>query len=180
MFDNLPAHLQTLNSVASPPSTALNRESEEAFWDFMHTDQLFDNFSAVSPEAVKAEPSRPAPPASTPEPAQAKGNADRPMIPAATLESFIAAFANEHAASTPNNQYRLPVPLPLPYNSAASSSPPTPAPIGVDTAAIMPPYDGDSPTDERISGAKRLKQLGAGPAEIEEEYVVFAPFASYL
>lgn len=178
MFD-LPAHLSTLNTIASPPSAGISRENEEAFWDFMHTDQLFDNFSAVSPEAPKPEPT-PVQAQATPvaEPAQPESlqqttqdlllqlqqQSQRPQLPAATLESFIAAFANE-----PAGNYRLPVPLPLPYNSAASSSAPTPAPV-IDTATVLPRYDASvSPEEDRITGAKRLKQLGAGPVEIEED-----------
>jgi hypothetical protein len=179
MFD-LPAHLSTLNTIASPPSAGISRENEEAFWDFMHTDQLFDNFSAVSPEAPKPEPTpvqaqaqatpaaEPAQPESiqqtTQDLHQLQQQSQRTQLPAATLESFIAAFANE-----PTGNYRLPVPLPLPYNSAASSSAPTPAPV-IDTATVLPRYDASvSPEEDRITGAKRLKQLGAGPVEIEED-----------
>lgn len=136
MFD-LPAHLSTLNTIASPPSVGISRENDEPFWDFIHTDQLFDNFSAVSPEASKAE-SQPirasAPDQSQPELAFEQAQR-RPQLPAATLESIIAAFANE---TTTNN--RLSIPLPLPYNSGASSSSLTPAPA-IDTASVPPRLD---------------------------------------
>lgn len=145
---DLPEHLSTLNHIASPPSHALAPEHEEAFWDFMHTDQLFDNFGAA---ASPVKPSLSTPPK--------QDDKDAPP----TLESFIAAFANDAAAAGTAN-YRLPVPLPLPYNAADSSAP---TPAAIDTSAILP--FGLSPTDDRITGAKKLKQMGAGPAEIEEE-----------
>ncbi|GFZ51198.1 Regulatory protein cys-3 [Saitozyma sp. JCM 24511] len=165
MFD-LPAHLSTLNTIASPPSVGISRENDEPFWDFIHTDQLFDNFSAVSPEASKAE-SQPirasAPDQSQPELAFEQAQR-RPQLPAATLESIIAAFANE---TTTNN--RLSIPLPLPYNSGASSSSLTPAPA-VDIASVLPQLDvAVSPDRERITDAKCLTQMDAGPLEIEED-----------
>ncbi|KAI9636298.1 regulatory protein cys-3 [Dioszegia hungarica] len=188
MFD-LPAHLSNLNSIQSPPSQAINNEHEEAFWDFMHTDQLFENFGGVSPAAhdAKAEMHRGAAggrhggmmsaPAPTPAPTLAAYAAPSPSPAAAaprkneresgpTIEAFLAAFANEHASSSTG--YRLPITLPLPYSSA-------PTPNSVDTASIIPRPQQPQPEEvygengERLSGTKKLKQLGAPPAEIEED-----------
>lgn len=78
--------------------------------------------------------------------------------PPADLKSFIAQFANESS-----------FPLPLPYNAEASGSQ-----AGVNTADMMPLLSAwdDSPSEDgRISGAKKLKEIGAGVAEIEEEFV---------
>lgn len=207
MFGHLPDHLSQLNSISSPPATSINPESEEAFWDFMHTDELFEKFTAPpeSPNAtpvlavkderksltVEASPVllpaavAPTPQDITPAPAAAAAVAASGMqtpvsaiTPAQTLESFLAAFANEPPLAAAAS-YRMAVPLPLPYNALASAS-------GaqaqqklqhIDTSAIQPfqpimtPYTAASTpaADERPSGAKRLKQLGAGPMEIEEE-----------
>ena len=179
MFGDLPDHLSTLNHISSPPSNVLNPEHEEAFWDFMHTDQLFNNFGIAA--ASPSQNLKPALPAvdnvmqdDEAEAKEKQKQKKRPLdLAAPTLESFIAAFANEPAAApgVPID-FKLPVPLPLPYNPASPSTAPTPAPAaGVDTAAIMP--FSLSPDEDRITGAKRLKQIGAGPMEIEEEYVVF-------
>ena len=81
-----------------------------------------------------------------------------PAAPA-DLKSFIAQFALEGT-----------LPLPTPYNATASTSTaPTPL-TGVNTWDIMPPYSAGWPSEDgRMSGVKKLKQLGAGVVEIEDE-----------
>lgn len=138
----------------------------------MHTDQLFENFGGVSPAAHDAKEelhSRVIAPAPTPAPTHtAYQPAASPQTPASvtttggpTLEAFLAAFANDHASSSTG--YRLPLTLPLPYSSA-------PTPAGVDTASIIPrTANSEEENGERLSGAKKLKSVGAPPAEIEED-----------
>jgi hypothetical protein len=64
------------------------------------------------------------------------------------LESFLAAFAGE-----------LMTPMPVPANTPST---------GVNTQDILNAGDED---EEKPSGAKKLKSMGAGHVEIEEEYV---------
>ena len=144
MFPDLPEHLQTLNTVSTTPSFGtINTEYEDAVWDYLNTDDLFHNWSS-QPSSVQP----------------------REDFPPKDLKSFIAQFAHE-----------TPIPLPLPYNeSASSSTAPTPGSNGVKTADIMPHHHRSSSTwedspseDGRMSGSKKLKQLGAGTAELEEE-----------
>ncbi|TXT13104.1 hypothetical protein VHUM_01505 [Vanrija humicola] len=165
MYGDLPRHLQALNTIpsSSPPSSALSAEQEEAFWSFMHTDELFSNFglapsafeskleSERSKQAATASAETPA--AETPASSTDSKSADHP-----TLESFLATFADESGAAPalPTN-YLLAIPS---YASSSSDSAPTPA-------ATPDTTEFDEP--ERITGAKRLKQMGAAPAEIEED-----------
>lgn len=177
MSFDLPPHLQTLNSIptSSPPS-GLDAEQEDAFWGYMHTDDLFRNFGFVpSPnelekkldeEDVSIKPTAVEPQVQTPATATAtvtdfvNSSAEPSQVqnqgqPQATLESFLAAFANEP------NPYLMS--MPLPYTTPSTSAP-TPA-TGVSTQDIMRgPEDEDKP-----SGAKKLKSMGAGHVEIEEE-----------
>ncbi len=149
MFPDLPAHLQTLNNVSpSPPSGGLNKEYEDAVWNYLNTDDLFNNFG-TQPSELQTKEEVPPPTPSAP----------------ADLKSFIAQFAHEAALS-----------VPLPYNATASSSTaPRPRTTGINTMDIMPLSSstvtwGESPSEDgRISGAKKLKQMGAGMVEIEEE-----------
>lgn len=174
MYTDLPPHLQTLNAIpssSSPPSTALTTEQEDAFWSFMNTDELFSNFG-VAPsvfESKKQAAEASTAPASTPAAEDEKPAVKAPTAP--TLESFLATFASEV-----NQQPTLPPNflLNLPYTPAASTSS-SATPANVKPAEVLPPAtpagddedeDEDSP---RITGAKRLKQLGAPPAEIEED-----------
>lgn len=182
MWD-LPSHLASLNSLSSPSghSAPVSAEQEEAFWEFMHTDELFDNFG-VSPATHEAKeeklrqdaadaaaaaaaaaaqqeqgqaqgqgiglmgpPAVPAPtPASTSTPAPtpaASGSTLQGPGGAATLESFIAAFANDVSAppSTPvqqnnggvdpningntfANALRGALSLPLPFSAGAGNN----------------------------------------------------------
>lgn len=181
MSFDLPPHLQTLNSIptSSPPS-GLDAEQEDAFWGYMHTDDLFRNFgfvpspnelekkldeedNGVKPSSVETQ--TPATDytalantiASTSEsPAQTQPQPQGQTQPQATLESFLAAFANEP------NPYLMS--MPLPYNTPSTSAP-TPA-TGVSTHDIM---RGPNDEEDKPSGAKKLKSMGAGHVEIEEE-----------
>lgn len=201
MFGHLPDHLSQLNSISSPPTTGITADTEEAFWQFMNTDELFESFaaSAHSPASPKSErkPSTaavvaaPQPGEQQQQPAEASPAVQEPpavasgsatpatgstaaATPAATLESFLAAFANEPPA-TAAAHYRMPLPLPLPYNALASSSGAQAGLSHIDTSAIQPfqpaaPYTAAStPADEKPTGAKRLKAIGAGPEMIEED-----------
>lgn len=76
----------------------------------------------------------------------------------ATLESFLAAFANEP------NPYLMS--MNLPYTTPSTSAP-TPATTGVNTHDIM--RGPESESGDKPSGAKKLKSMGAGHVEIEEE-----------
>lgn len=159
MSFDLPPHLQTLNTIPtnSPPS-GINDEQEEAFWGYMHTDDLFANFGFVpSPnDGLKDEG-----PQQQQQGAEEQLRAGQEAVaqlqlpspatqqtqtPASTLESFLAAFAGE-----------LSTPLPVPAN--------TPSGQGVSTADIL----GGEEDEDRPSGAKKLKSMGAGHVEIEEE-----------
>jgi hypothetical protein len=166
MSFDLPPHLQTLNSIptSSPPS-GINHEQEEAFWGYMHTDDLFANFGFVpSPNELEKEdlPSTitnaPIAPAPTPVPTaveekpaptqtQTQGQAT------ATLESFLAAFANEpnYLMSTPGS---------------GGSGSGTISTHDILNGASTPAGEDD---EDKPSGAKKLKSLGAGHVEIEEE-----------
>ncbi|KAL1407349.1 hypothetical protein Q8F55_006771 [Vanrija albida] len=180
MYSELPRHLQALNTIpsSSPPSSALSAEQEEAFWSFMHTDELFSNFglapsafeskleSERSKQATTASAETPA--AETPASSTESKSADHP-----TLESFLATFADESSATPalPTN-YLLAIPS---YASSSSDSAPTPAASSVKPADVLPaappatPAGTDFDEPERVTGAKRLKQMGAAPAEIEED-----------
>ncbi|KAK6903614.1 hypothetical protein I203_107119 [Kwoniella mangroviensis CBS 8507] len=196
MFPDLPEHLQTLNAIPgnTPPSAAMNPEQEEAFWGFLHADELFRNFGDVPSPSEQKQPlpedqsnyqsiapiSAPAPTpiAQTPTKPNEKGSAP-------TLESFIAAYIGQSSshgstaagavASTsalPPN-YLIPLPSPYTANNNANivqtpSSAPTPAVINTSDVLGSASIFGDSP-DDRVTGAKRLKQLGAGQGEIEED-----------
>jgi hypothetical protein len=167
MSFNLPPHLSTLNSIptSSPPS-GINDEQEEAFWGYMHTDDLFANFGFVpSPNELEKKDL----PLPTTEGADSQLQAGVEALqqqqqqdvtpptstqsaststPASTLESFLAAFAGE-----------LNTPMPVPANTPA---------VGVNTLDIL---GGEEDEEDKPSGAKKLKSLGAGHVEIEEEYV---------
>jgi hypothetical protein len=171
MSFNLPPHLSTLNSIptSSPPS-GINDEQEEAFWGYMHTDDLFANFGFVPSPNELEKKELPTPQSQSQSQAQSTEGADAQLragdealqqqqstmentpttttqTPASTLESFLAAFAGE-----------LMTPLPVPANTPA---------VGVNTSDIL----GEEEEEDKPSGAKKLKSLGAGHVEIEEEYV---------
>ena len=165
MSFNLPPHLSTLNSIpsSSSPPSGINDEQEEAFWGYMHTDDLFANFGFVpSPSDGTDKKEQPQSQSQqTIEGADAQLRAGVEALqqqdntpsstttqtPASTLESFLAAFAGE-----------LMTPLPVPANTPA---------VGVNTSDIL----GEEEEEDKPSGAKKLKSLGAGHVEIEEEYV---------
>ncbi len=160
MFPDLPEHLQTLNTLSpSPPSGGMTQEYEDAVWKYLNTDDVFNNLGTI-PSDMQAKEEVP-----TPAPTQAKAPSD--------LKSFVAQFAREAA-----------LPLPLPYNvTASSSAAPNPLANGVNTLDIMPlssstPWEDETSEDGRISGAKKLKQIGAGTGEIEEEYVLITTTVS--
>ncbi|WRT64649.1 uncharacterized protein IL334_001583 [Kwoniella shivajii] len=186
MFPDLPEHLQTLNALPgnTPPSAAMNAEQEEAFWGFLHADELFRNFGNVpSPSEQNAQlpsdktynqiiQSAPAP---APTPIQTPTSNDKGSAP--TLESFIAAYigqSSSHGAAS--TSHALPanylIPLPTPYNNPIQTPSSAPTPAGINTSDVLPgsaSMFGDSPEDERITGAKKLKSLGAPQVEIEED-----------
>ncbi|WWC86784.1 uncharacterized protein L201_001663 [Kwoniella dendrophila CBS 6074] len=205
MFPDLPEHLQALNAIPGntpPSSSAMNAEQEEAFWGFLHADELFRNFGNVpSPNDNKNQPlpddktwqnqqhhqqqiiaPAPTPVAQTPVSSSQTNNKASP-----TLESFLAAYIgtsssnNNNATNTINtNAAALPpnylIPLPTPYTNQLNtvqtpSSLDTPA---INTSDVLPGSSsifgsGEDSPDDRITGAKRLKQLGAGQVEIEED-----------
>ena len=160
MSFNLPPHLSTLNSIpSSSPPSGINDEQEEAFWGYMHTDDLFANFGFVPSPSDGTDKKEQSQSQQTIEGADAQLRAGVEALqqqestpststqtPASTLESFLAAFAGE-----------LMTPLPVPANTPA---------VGVNTSDILGEEEEDKP-----SGAKKLKSLGAGHVEIEEEYV---------
>lgn len=156
MFNDLPEHLQGLNAIAtSPPSSAMNQESENALWDYLHADELWANFG-VAPNDEKLLASHEKDEVKT----EATGLVD--------LASFVKAFGNEGAADA---EYAGVLSLPLPYSAIAGPSTAA-TPAGINTADLMPFAAGweDALTEEdRITGAKKLKELGVGQVEIEEE-----------
>lgn len=172
MFTDLPEHLQTLNSISNSPPSGMTAENEDAFWEFMHTDELFRNFGSIP------SPPQPTPPVSKDEsvPTPITASTSKPDVQQlpqqqqpVDLASFVAAFASE-------TTYTLPLTLPAPFAESSSS-----ASQSVNTADVMPqfsssssPWDTPAPGTpggeaERISGAKKLKSIGAGVAEIEED-----------
>ncbi|OCF45719.1 hypothetical protein I317_00206 [Kwoniella heveanensis CBS 569] len=200
MFPDLPEHLQALNALPgnTPPTGGMNQEQEEAFWGFLHADELFRNFgTAPSPSeqkhliedqykqhnvsSIPAPPpiSAPAPTPVAQTPSSSPNDVKDGKPAAQTLESFIAAYIGQSsshggaAASTSHAQLANYLPA-LPTSSynplATPSSAPTPA--GLPPSELLPgsaSIFGDSPDEARITGAKRLKQLGAGQVEIEED-----------
>lgn len=175
MSFDLPPHLQTLNSIAtSSPATGIDAEQEDAFWGYMHTDDLFRNFGFVpSPNELEKKlddedtfkPTITETAVPTPVPAAVDTTTlptPTQQQPQATLESFLAAFANEP------NPYLMS--MPLPYTTPSTTAP-TPS-NGVSTHEIMrgPGVDvNDEEEEDKPSGAKKLKSMGAGHVEIEEE-----------
>ncbi|KAK8847510.1 hypothetical protein IAR55_005368 [Kwoniella newhampshirensis] len=203
MFPDLPEHLQTLNALPgnSPPTAGMNQEQEEAFWGFLHADELFRNFGNVPSPSEQEEkdkqqqhqqtdfvPSVPAPtPVVAATPVSASSDKDNGKSGSApTLESFIAAFIGQpgassssssssqpHSAQTPSmhNNYLIHLPTPYATNDTAA-----PTPSAIPTSEVLPGPSslygdfGDSPSEDgRITGAKRLKQVGAGQVELEED-----------
>ncbi|WWC68066.1 uncharacterized protein I206_101985 [Kwoniella pini CBS 10737] len=196
MFPDLPEHLQALNALPgnTPPSAAMNPEQEEAFWGFLHADELFRNFgNAPSPSEqnglLQEDKSTynhnqqiiapaPTPIANTPTQSQQE---NKPGAP--TLESFIAAYigqSSSHGANTSSaHPHALPpnylIPIPTPYTQNSIDTPQMDTPAGINTSDVLPgsaSIFGDSlveSPEDRISGAKRLKQLGAPQVEIEED-----------
>jgi hypothetical protein len=167
MSFDLPPHLQTLNSIptSSPPS-GINHEQEEAFWGYMHTDDLFANFGFVpSPNELEKEdlttattqptPAVAAPPAPTP---ISIGEERTQPQAQATLESFLAAFANEpnYLLSTPSGS-----------GSGSGLGTISTRDILNNTSNVGTPRYEDE--EDKPSGAKKLKSIGAGHVEIEEE-----------
>ncbi|OWT36516.1 regulatory protein cys-3 [Cryptococcus neoformans] len=195
MFPDLPEHLQALNAIPgnTPPSSGMNPEQEEAFWGFLHADELFRNFGSVpSPQdeekkqqqAAHNQLSAPAAPAPTPAivatPIPSASKDDKHSAP--TLESFLAAYMG-HSSTTAQQQTAAEtisnylMPLPAPYTNSASNahhqSPILPATSVtaqdvVSSASTISAYE-DSPADDKPSGAKKLKQMGANPNDIEED-----------
>lgn len=159
MYSDLPPHLQSLNllpSTSSPPSSGLADESDD-FWGFLNSDAFGSGFGTAASAWESKDKSAEA---AAPTPAEDKTEdkaTPAESTPAPTLESFLAAFANETVppAIPPNFVFSLPsgVTPAAPSNTAA----PTPAPAA----------DDDEP--ERVTGAKRLKQMGASQAEVEED-----------
>lgn len=195
MFPDLPEHLQALNTIPgnSPPSSGMNPEQEEAFWGFLHADELFRNFgSAPSPhdeekkqqQAAQNQMSAPAAPAPTPTtvatPISSSSKDDKHSRP--TLESFLAAYmgnssttAQQQSAAQTISNYLMP--LPSPYTNPASNAQHQNAIVPstsvttqdvVPSASTISAYE-DSPIDDKPSGAKKLKQMGANPNDIEED-----------
>ncbi|GMK55050.1 hypothetical protein CspeluHIS016_0201060 [Cutaneotrichosporon spelunceum] len=160
MYSDLPPHLQSLNlvpSTSSPPSSGLGSDNDD-LWDFLNAD-VFSTGFGTAPAAWESKVDK-STEASAPTPAEDKPATEDKETPspttAPTLESFLAAFANETipAAIPPNFVFSLP--------STLSPSAPS------NTAAPSPAPDADD-EPERVTGAKRLKQLGASPAEVEED-----------
>jgi len=150
MYD-LPEHLSSLNALAPSPSSlpVMDQSAEDAVWNYLNTDELFRNFGVQPSELQQKE--------ETAEKEEKKSTAP------SDLKSFIEQFAAEQPAF--NNDFAMSIP------SFGASIAATPA--GISTADIMPqvpasPWDA-SYEDDRPSGAKRLKSIGAQPAEIEEE-----------
>ncbi|KIR54573.1 regulatory protein Cys-3 [Cryptococcus gattii Ru294] len=195
MFPDLPEHLQALNTIPgnSPPSSGMNPEQEEAFWGFLHADELFRNFGSVpSPhdeekkqqQAAQNQMSAPAAPAPTPTtvatPISSSSKDDKHSRP--TLESFLAAYmgnssttAQQQSAAQTISNYLMP--LPSPYTNPASNAQHQNAIVPstsvttqdvVPSASTISAYE-DSPIDDKPSGAKKLKQMGANPNDIEED-----------
>mgnify|MGYP006876489493 CR=1 FL=1 len=160
MYD-LPEHLSSLNALAPSPSSipVMDTSAEDAVWHYLNTDELFRNFGVQPSEMINKDVISPAQLKESPK-----------TSPPADLKSFIEQFAADNAGPSSNNHY---ADFALNIPSFASSSAPTPAANGVSTADIMPqvpttPWE-NSPEEDRPSGAKKLKQMGAGQAEIEEE-----------
>ena len=151
MFTDLPDYLKTLNTISTtPPSGTYDTENEDAIWNYLNTDDLFNSFgtqaSMFQPkeEEEEVKPSKVAP---------------------ADLKSFIEQFADKFA-----------LPLPLPFNAAASSSSTemTPTSAGVNTRDIMPSISStslaESPSEDgRSLGAKKARQSGVVTIEVEDE-----------
>jgi len=185
MYD-LPPHLQSLNAIqpsGSPPSSALSAEQEAEFWAFMNTDELFSNFG-LAPQAFeskKAEGSRKVAEEAAAAAAEIKSEVKGAAAASpSTLESFLATFAGEATAPTPiPSNYLMAALAPL-ATTPTSTSPAVAKPADVLPSAppATPATNEDEDNDDensgagetpRVTGAKRLKMMGAGQAEIEEE-----------
>ncbi|WVO16694.1 hypothetical protein L204_104375 [Cryptococcus depauperatus] len=182
MFPELPEHLQTLNSITgiSPPST-MNAEEEEAFWGFLHADELFRNFgSAPSPDEhlrgkekqiVQPAQSDPVLTSMAGTPASNAGNEGKPV----TIESFLAAYmgqqptTNHHTSAQTISDYLMPLPIPYVASSARSGAPTPMGSSTLDASSTSASKFDESAGDDKPSGAKKLKQIGANHIEIEED-----------
>lgn len=158
MFD-LPEHLSSLNALAPSPGSlpVMDQSAEAAVWDYLNTDELFRNFG-VQPSEMSHKPESPID--------------EKKSSPPADLKSFIEQFASENAGFGGDFGG-----LGLTYPGSTPAAP-APTPVGVNTADVMPmnatagtsasPWE-TSPEEDRPSGAKKLKSMGAGAFEIEEE-----------
>ncbi|WVR04737.1 hypothetical protein IAU60_001748 [Kwoniella sp. DSM 27419] len=201
MFPDLPEHLQALNALPgnTPPSNGMNQEQEEAFWGFLHADELFANFgNAPVPSeqqdladdisfAKQIAAPAPTPVAQTPSNFASSSKDKQEPKNTQTLESFIAAYigqsatngaASSSSASTLNaanvnnalSNFLMPLP-PSTFNPVQTPSS-APTPVGLPPSEVFPGSAStlaDSPEEGRVSGAKKLKSLGAGQVEIEED-----------
>ncbi|EIW71134.1 hypothetical protein M231_01769 [Tremella mesenterica] len=164
MSFDLPAHLQGLNTLTPSPrdDQALVQDQEQEFWAYLHADDLFKNFGTNEAYPGKLTPA-----------VNDKKPEATTQLP--SLSDFIAKFVSDSTPAGDDEDIaarQLPYPFAGGYSPAtgASTLPNTPRtglPLGlVNTADVMPrPHE----EDERISGAKKLKQIGAGPEVIQED-----------
>jgi hypothetical protein len=146
----------------------------------MNTDELFQNFG-LAPQAFEskqAESSRKVVEQQETAVANDDVKSEAKADPT-TLESFLATFATDAASPSsaiPSNHLLAA----LAPTIAASASGATAVPTVAKPTDVLPsappatPAGEDEDDDEdcdspRVTGAKRLKMMGAGTAEIEEE-----------
>ncbi|ORX33985.1 hypothetical protein BD324DRAFT_653681 [Kockovaella imperatae] len=165
MFD-LPEHLASLNTLVPSSSTApVDPSIEEAVWEYFNTDALFQNFGVNPSEydskhdtASKLDLSP-----VNPQPVVASSSSSSALP--ADLKSFIQQFASEQPSQAfGSTDYANALALGLHMTTPAA------VPSTAHMSDIMAAGSSStSPDDSRPSGAKKLKSLGAGQAEIEED-----------
>ena len=182
MYD-LPEHLASLNTLApAPANTPIDPSVEDEVWEYFNTDAFFQNFGVnpseydskligatptltVKPDTIASATasttntvasSSATVPSILPQP---PSNTASQTLPA-DLKSFIEQFAST-ARTIPNTDYANALALGLPMTASTTAS--------VNPSDLLA-SSSTSPSDEnRPSGAKKLKSIGAGQAEIEEE-----------
>ena len=164
MFE-LPEHLASLNTLAPSNSAApVDQSAEDAVWEYFNTDALFQNFG-VNPSEYESKLDAGASGTSVAKVDPRATLAGIPSTPAvgqssgqplpADLKSFIEQFATTtetFGSIDYANALALGLHMTTPIASTANMS---------DILASTP--------DDKPSGAKKLKQLGAGQVEIEED-----------
>lgn len=155
MSFDLPEHIQSLNSIASPQEPSHGLVDDNTLWSFLNAD-MFGPFSHASGVNKPEDEHRPAPtPAMLNDLAVAQ-QAQQHQTGLNTLAQWVDTLGSD-------------VSFPQTWSYTA-----TPAAASTSNSVAQTPADGVNPTDlagmgvDKITGARKLKQLGM-PTEVIQE-----------